>query len=82
VTTIFCVAARRRGVAFATRVVTDVLTVPRIAPVDQAVFRRALALSWRDFEDAVPEEWPNDARATAAERQRAQRLSSARARGR
>jgi hypothetical protein len=29
------------------------LLVPDIAPVDGAILRRALALSWNDFEDAV-----------------------------
>ena len=53
VTTVFYLAAGRRGAAFATRVVTDLLSVPAIAAVDGAVLRRALALRWPDFEDAV-----------------------------
>jgi len=34
-------------------VVGDLLTVFRVAPVDDAVIGRALTLAWRDFEDAV-----------------------------
>ena len=33
--------------------VGDLLTVFRVAPVDDAVIGRALTLGWRDFEDAV-----------------------------
>lgn len=52
-TTVFYVVARLRGNPFATRVMSDLLTVPAIAAVDGAVLRRALALRWPDFEDAV-----------------------------
>jgi predicted nucleic acid-binding protein len=53
VTTLFYLAGRARGAAFAKRAVTEVLAVASVAPVDEAVLRRALALGWRDFEDAV-----------------------------
>src|SRR5437867_6422332 len=53
VTTIFYIAARQRDAAYARRVVGDLLTVFRVAPVDHSVIRRALTLGWRDFEDAV-----------------------------
>jgi predicted nucleic acid-binding protein len=53
VTTVFYLAARQRGPAFARRVVGDLLAVPSVAAVDAAVLRRAVALGWRDFEDAV-----------------------------
>jgi predicted nucleic acid-binding protein len=53
VTTVFYLAARERGNAFAARVIEDLLAVPSIAPVDGPVLRRALALGWPDFEDAV-----------------------------
>ena len=52
-TTIFYIAARQRDAAYARRVVGDLLTVFRVAPVDDAVIGRALTLAWRDFEDAV-----------------------------
>ncbi len=53
VTTVFYVTARARGTAFARTAVTELLAVASIAPVDEATLRRALALGWRDFEDAV-----------------------------
>jgi predicted nucleic acid-binding protein len=53
VTTIFYVTARQRGTAFARAAVTDLLAVASIAALDEATLRRALALGWRDFEDAV-----------------------------
>jgi predicted nucleic acid-binding protein len=53
VTTVFYLAARQRDSAFARRVVSDLLAVPDVAAVDGAVLRRALALAWPDFEDAV-----------------------------
>lgn len=53
VTTIFYLASRHRGAAFARAVLIDLLTVFAVAPVDEAVVRRALALDWSDFEDAV-----------------------------
>ena len=53
VTTIHYLAARERGSAFARRLIADLLVVPEIAPVDGPVLRRAVALGWPDFEDAV-----------------------------
>lgn len=53
ITTVFYVVARGHDQRFARRVMEDVLLVPQIAPVDGPVLRRALALGWPDFEDAV-----------------------------
>jgi len=53
VTTVFYLVSRERGAAFARRVVSELLVVPSIAAVDEGVLRRALALAWPDFEDAV-----------------------------
>jgi predicted nucleic acid-binding protein len=52
-TTIHYLAGRSRGGAFARRAVEDLLSVFRVAPVDDKVLRAALALPLRDFEDAV-----------------------------
>jgi predicted nucleic acid-binding protein len=53
VTTIFYVVSRERSAALARRVVSDLLIVPKVAAVDEVVLRRALALGWADYEDAV-----------------------------
>lgn len=53
VTTLFHLLARARGASTARRIVADTLAVFDVAPVDQAVLARALALGWPDFEDAV-----------------------------
>jgi predicted nucleic acid-binding protein len=53
VTTLFYLVARARGPATARRIVTDCLSVFGVAPVDEKVLMRALALGWPDFEDAV-----------------------------
>jgi predicted nucleic acid-binding protein len=53
VTTVFSVTARQRTAAFAKAAVTELLAVASIAPVDDGTLRRALALDWPDFEDAV-----------------------------
>jgi len=53
VTTVFYVVARARGAERARRVMNDLVIVPSIATVDGPVLRRALALEWPDFEDAV-----------------------------
>lgn len=52
-TTVFYIAQRHRDRAFATRVVEILLGVFGVAPVNEAVLRRALQLGWPDFEDAV-----------------------------
>ena len=53
ITTIFYLVTRQHDQRFARRVLDDLLLVPSIAPVDGPVLRRALALGWADFEDAV-----------------------------
>jgi predicted nucleic acid-binding protein len=53
VTTVYYVTARQRQAAFARAAVTELLTVASIAPVDGQTLRRAIALDWPDFEDAV-----------------------------
>ena len=53
VTTIFYVTARQKTAAFAKTAVTELLTVASIALLDERTLRRALALDWDDFEDAV-----------------------------
>jgi predicted nucleic acid-binding protein len=53
VTTIFYLLEKARGAAFAREGVERLIGVFAVAPVDDAVVRRALALAWPDFEDAV-----------------------------
>lgn len=53
VTTLFYLAARLKGNVFARRALGAVLGTFGIAAVDQSVVQRAVALGWRDFEDAV-----------------------------
>jgi predicted nucleic acid-binding protein len=53
VTTIFYLVARAQGPDFARRAVDALISVFSVAPVDGNVLRRALALNWPDFEDAV-----------------------------
>lgn len=53
VTTLHYLATRSGGRAFADECVAGVLGVFRVAPVDEAVVRRALAMAWPDFGDAV-----------------------------
>lgn len=53
ITTVFYLVARQHDQRFARRVLDDLLLVPGIAPVDGPILRRALALGWSDFEDAV-----------------------------
>ena len=53
VTTIFCLLEKARGAAFARGGVGRLIGVFGVAPVNEAVIRRALALGWPDFEDAV-----------------------------
>jgi predicted nucleic acid-binding protein len=53
ITTVFYLVARQHDQRFARRVLEDLLLVPGVAPVDGPILRRALALGWSDFEDAV-----------------------------
>lgn len=53
VTTIHYIATKTRGRAAARRLVGDLLSVLSVATVDREVLRRAAALDWADFEDAV-----------------------------
>lgn len=53
VTTIFYLLEKSRGAAFARQGVERLIHVFNVAPVNDAVVRRALALAWSDFEDAV-----------------------------
>ncbi len=53
VTTIFYLLEKARGASFARQGVERLIHVFGVAPVNDAVVRRALALAWRDFEDAV-----------------------------
>ena len=50
---LFHVLSRHHDARFARRVVEDLLLVSAIAPVDGPILRRALALGWPDFEDAI-----------------------------
>jgi predicted nucleic acid-binding protein len=52
-TTIHYLAERARGRRFARQTVVDLLTVFRVAAVNEQVVRRAVDLEWPDFEDAV-----------------------------
>jgi hypothetical protein len=53
VTTIFSLLEKARDTAFAREGVERLIGVFGVAPVDDNVVRRALALAWPDFEDAV-----------------------------
>lgn len=53
ITTVFYLVTRQRDQRFVRRVLDDLLLVPGIAPVDGPVLRRAMALGFSDFEDAV-----------------------------
>ena len=53
VTTIFYLLEKARGAAFAREGVERLIHVFNVAPVDDQVVGRALALAWPDFEDAV-----------------------------
>ena len=52
-TTIFYIVSRAKGRAFARRATEALMQAFAVASVDQGVLRRALALDWPDFEDAV-----------------------------
>jgi predicted nucleic acid-binding protein len=53
VTTIFYLLEKAQGAAFARQGVERLIGVFTVAPVDQDVIQRAIALGWPDFEDAV-----------------------------
>jgi predicted nucleic acid-binding protein len=53
VTTLFYLVERYTSAQQATQAVSDLLRVFDIAPIDQTILLQALALGWRDFEDAV-----------------------------
>lgn len=52
-TTIFYLLEKARDAAFARNGVERLISVFGVAPIDEAVVRRALVLGWPDFEDAV-----------------------------
>ena len=53
VTTIYYLLERDRGAQVARQALEGIVQVLEVAPVDGAVIRSALTLSWPDFEDAV-----------------------------
>jgi len=53
VTTLFYLVARDKGSVVARKSLNTVLDTFGIAAVDESVIQRAVALDWRDFEDAV-----------------------------
>ena len=53
VTTIYYLVQKEQNSQSARRTITAILKVFRIAPLDDAIVRRALDLKWRDFEDSV-----------------------------
>jgi len=53
VTPLFYLIEKARGAAFAREGVERLIRVFNVAPVNDDVVRRALALAWSDFEDAV-----------------------------
>jgi predicted nucleic acid-binding protein len=53
VTMIFYLLEKARGAAFARDGVARLIRIFGVAPVNDDVVRRALALAWSDFEDAV-----------------------------
>ena len=53
ITTLHYLNAKSVGVRAATETTDALLSVFEVAPIDEAVLRAALALEWKDFEDAV-----------------------------
>lgn len=53
ITTIFYLIEKARGGVFARKGIERLISVFGVAPVNEAVVRRALAFAWPDFEDAV-----------------------------
>ena len=52
-TTLHYLNAKSVGVRQATETTEALLSVFEVAPIDEAVLRAAVALEWKDFEDAV-----------------------------
>ncbi|MDP2253438.1 MAG: PIN domain-containing protein, partial [Thiobacillus sp.] len=52
-TTLHDLLARHPGQQKTAAVLIDLTTLLRVEPVDNLVLQQALALGWRDFEDAV-----------------------------
>lgn len=52
-TTLFYLVARAKGPVAARKTLASLIAVFGVAAVDEPVVRRAVALDWRDFEDAV-----------------------------
>jgi predicted nucleic acid-binding protein len=52
-TTVYDLVERAQGAAFARRAIGVLLAAFGVAPVTEAVLRRAVALAWPDLEDAV-----------------------------
>ena len=53
VTTLHFMLAKHLGKARARRALADLLHIVQVVAVDEDVIRRAMALDWPDFEDAV-----------------------------
>jgi predicted nucleic acid-binding protein len=53
ITTLFYLTSRQLSAARARAILSDLLQVVKVAPVDQATIERGLQLPYRDFEDAV-----------------------------
>jgi predicted nucleic acid-binding protein len=53
ITTLHYLMSKHLGKAKARRVLTDLLQVLQVVPVDEDRLRHALGLNWTDFEDAV-----------------------------
>ena len=53
VTTLHFLLAKHLGKARTRKVLTDLLRIVNLAPVDEDQIRHALAANWADFEDAV-----------------------------
>jgi predicted nucleic acid-binding protein len=52
-TTLFYLIQKGRGSAEARAIITNLLQIIKIEPVDQSTIEQALNLNYRDFEDAV-----------------------------
>lgn len=53
ITTLHFLLSRHLGKRKAQRVLTDLMQILQVAPVDEDRLRHALGLNWKDFEDAV-----------------------------